>query len=938
METENNHPDHPASSEQQQPEESSSKPSSKPSDDKPKPKTATTATTTTETKANSSNKKKVMVVSRPTFSLSRLSQSQSQQPQHQQSSQIKAGAKRPRTTKTAPASSSTTTTKKKKRTATKKSSKPPIPSFRQQNAPVKEEPKPLSELKQLEKAYLESLGLHSDSDENDETTTKKPVSVPPPPRRRHHRAGGGPPIPNFTIDIPDSSSDEDEDDDELKRMLQGPPTFSSSSKKPKMDMKQEEEEEAFVPNEIKALKPKVARKSVVTATKKRNKQPSSCTTSHEHVDQVVKETPSTPPQPSSQPQDVASSGPYSHSHSSPPEDDGADPGLFLMDDNDNDNDFNVFSVGTPGGCSSSISVPASYPSIHRPTAATTKKEPQVPPPEPSSVVHQSSQDKENENEDANQKRSTSSTTSSNCSSNSKKKTKSNDDDHDDAALQRLIDQLYLQADKTTVTVQSFLETLRDALGTGKKLKKAVKKLARTRLKDLVNGRVTPMVVEVVETTTTTTTTTATAKSASAVPKDTTTKASSKATGSKPPSSTKTQKSVSKGDQEVAVKKKMTTSHHANSAHVDNGKENEDPAAKKMPSKPSAPSTTKNQAKGKGLVGTKESSTENISEKRTDDSAKDASDDPAKAQPKRKPPTTTIQRQPKASKAAPDSNAEQANKTSTTKASSKAKAESSSTETKQEKPASTQAKRGRPAKRKATEETKATTETKTVAAKKPAPAPRKRARKGTCALCTTCPCQNASAHQDGTVLDLKTMSKSDIAIEKALIRRIQKLEKSAESMETQVDVVKRKLKKHRREMWKKRDKLSTDKALAISNAAAQSRFLPDAVELDALNRDSSTLEWEAVDRAQHRMFHDFKPSVPAKSTYGTYDCYITLILSFLSSYIQPNIRSRNFLHFPSETNQTYSNAWPCRPRDGDRGRRQRANSTRTPGDRSSKERY
>ena len=85
---------------------------------------------------------------------------------------------------------------------------------------------------------------------------------------------------------------------------------------------------------------------------------------------------------------------------------------------------------------------------------------------------------------------------------------------------------------------------------------------------------------------------------------------------------------------------------------------------------------------------------------------------------------------------------------------------------------------------------------------PAPnPPKKRARKkACCALCKTCPCQKGTSPDNASNLDAAIFSRSDAAIEKALIRRLQKLEKSTESLEEQTEMVRRRLKKHRRDIW------------------------------------------------------------------------------------------------------------------------------------------
>lgn len=127
--------------------------------------------------------------------------------------------------------------------------------------------------------------------------------------------------------------------------------------------------------------------------------------------------------------------------------------------------------------------------------------------------------------------------------------------------------------------------------------------------------------------------------------------------------------------------------------------------------------------------------------------------------------------------------------------------------------------------------------------------RRRTRKGTCALCTTCSCQKSNDQDDGATLNLKTFARSGAAIEKALIRRIQKLEKSTESLEEQTEIVKRKLKKHRRDTWK-----AKEKALALrTTKTTNSRFLPDNEEFESQQAESRKLSTQAVQQAQRSMF-------------------------------------------------------------------------------------
>ena len=116
--------------------------------------------------------------------------------------------------------------------------------------------------------------------------------------------------------------------------------------------------------------------------------------------------------------------------------------------------------------------------------------------------------------------------------------------------------------------------------------------------------------------------------------------------------------------------------------------------------------------------------------------------------------------------------------------------------------------------------------KPVPKKKAAP-PKKprapRAKKGTCALCTTCTC---TIGKETNLVDASAvLSRTDAEIERALIRRTQKLERIVDKYETLLDQVNRELKKHRRNVLKKQEatQLNDGRRLAFG----ESRFLPDA---------------------------------------------------------------------------------------------------------------
>jgi hypothetical protein len=132
-----------------------------------------------------------------------------------------------------------------------------------------------------------------------------------------------------------------------------------------------------------------------------------------------------------------------------------------------------------------------------------------------------------------------------------------------------------------------------------------------------------------------------------------------------------------------------------------------------------------------------------------------------------------------------------------------------------------------------------------------PAPRRgRKRKTDCQLCSNCPCGHA-ATEAGARMSLLDLSQSDAAIEKALIRRLQKMEKSADHYENQTDAIRRTLKKHRREMWKKREQRE-----GSEKSSRPSRFLPDSGELVQRMKGvkpSKPLPGQKVKSAQNKMF-------------------------------------------------------------------------------------
>jgi hypothetical protein len=131
--------------------------------------------------------------------------------------------------------------------------------------------------------------------------------------------------------------------------------------------------------------------------------------------------------------------------------------------------------------------------------------------------------------------------------------------------------------------------------------------------------------------------------------------------------------------------------------------------------------------------------------------------------------------------------------------------------------------------------------------------RKRARKGTCALCTTCPCSKSLDTMDkngGAVF-----ARSDTAVEKALIRRVQKMEKTCELNEGRLETVRRKLKQHRREIWKKKENNRK-----FCEEETVDRFLPDDANVEVTSgMEGNSLPKDTVNHAQKVIF----PEPPCK---------------------------------------------------------------------------
>jgi len=133
----------------------------------------------------------------------------------------------------------------------------------------------------------------------------------------------------------------------------------------------------------------------------------------------------------------------------------------------------------------------------------------------------------------------------------------------------------------------------------------------------------------------------------------------------------------------------------------------------------------------------------------------------------------------------------------------------------------------------------------------------RARKGTCSLCVTCPCRKINENNGGVTHIFGEenfhQNNNDKELEKSLIKRQKKLEKTVDKYESDLDLVTRHLKKHRRAMMKvKEAELNANKRYAFG----KSRFLPDVNVWDSQLKSNQRLvvmSPNTTKRAQHKMF-------------------------------------------------------------------------------------
>jgi hypothetical protein len=170
------------------------------------------------------------------------------------------------------------------------------------------------------------------------------------------------------------------------------------------------------------------------------------------------------------------------------------------------------------------------------------------------------------------------------------------------------------------------------------------------------------------------------------------------------------------------------------------------------------------------------------------------------------------------------------------------------------------------------------------AKKPRAPAWPRAKKGSCAHCTTCIC--TTGKDADTEQTPGGMSRTDAEIERALIRRAKKLEDIVDNYENALDRVRRELKKHRRDIWKKQEaRVNGGKQLAFGD----SRFLPDA---DVWDEQAQAVQQEALPRS---VVYKAQGTV-----FGGCKCFVELVDT-------RTLRKLTFSFRRSSTN-AYSNVW------------------------------
>ncbi|GKZ00997.1 hypothetical protein MPSEU_001051200 [Mayamaea pseudoterrestris] len=132
----------------------------------------------------------------------------------------------------------------------------------------------------------------------------------------------------------------------------------------------------------------------------------------------------------------------------------------------------------------------------------------------------------------------------------------------------------------------------------------------------------------------------------------------------------------------------------------------------------------------------------------------------------------------------------------------------------------------------------------------------------CPLCIHCPCTFACLFESNTSTTANA-AKSDDALERSLMRQLQTMEKNAEKYEDQIDTLRRRLKKHRKDMWIKfmKEELEEKDEKTDANPQKQSRFLPNTTDMNALlekGRPSNRQSAATVAKAKRKMF-SFAPN-------------------------------------------------------------------------------
>jgi len=135
-------------------------------------------------------------------------------------------------------------------------------------------------------------------------------------------------------------------------------------------------------------------------------------------------------------------------------------------------------------------------------------------------------------------------------------------------------------------------------------------------------------------------------------------------------------------------------------------------------------------------------------------------------------------------------------------------------------------------------------------------PRKRARSKLCAFCKTCSCQKTDGNDTIPIFDMNKFSRTNAAKEKALMRRLQNLEKKTENLEEQTEVARRQLKKHRRDIWKRkeRDDDNPSSSMFGEGVPIDDYFLPDAEIFEKQQTESQALPDGLWEKAQIKVFH------------------------------------------------------------------------------------